>query len=74
MNEDISQEAETALATVRRRKARERLDRDGAQSIDAIRRRVRAIAEERKLQPADFAQLMPHQHRERLGLLQQVQG
>jgi hypothetical protein len=55
---EISQEAKTALANAARRKAADRLKRDGAHSLDAIRRRVRAIAEERELQPADIAKLM----------------
>jgi hypothetical protein len=58
MSEEISQEAKTSLARLNQRKARERLERDGAHSSDALRRRVRTIAEERSLPPADFAKLM----------------
>ncbi len=58
MNNEISQEAETSIAQLQQRKARERLDRDGAHSDDALRRRVRAFAQERNLQPADYAKLM----------------
>jgi hypothetical protein len=43
---------------VARRKAADRLERDGAHSIDAIRRRVRAIALERNIPPADFGKLL----------------
>ena len=55
---EISQEAKTALANAARRKAADRLERDGAHSMDAVRRRVRAIAQERNLQPAEIAKLM----------------
>ena len=55
---EISQEAKTALANASRRKAADRLRRDGCQSMDAVRRRVRAVAEERQLQPAEYAKLM----------------
>jgi hypothetical protein len=58
MTNEISEEARKALADVNRRKAVDRLRRDGCQSMDAVRRRVRSIAEERKLQPADIAKLM----------------
>jgi hypothetical protein len=57
-DKEISHEAKTALANAARRKAADRLERDGAHSMDAIRRRVRAIAQERNLQPADIAKLM----------------
>jgi hypothetical protein len=53
-----SNEAETALARVSRRKALERLRRAGAESRPAMQRRVRALAEERKIPPADFHKLM----------------
>jgi len=43
---------------LRGKKAFDRLRRDGAHSLDVIRRRVRAIAEERNLAPADIAKLM----------------
>ena len=55
---EISQEAKTTLANASRRKAADRLRRDGCQSMDAVRRRVRAVAEERQLQPAEYAKLM----------------
>jgi hypothetical protein len=55
---DISDEAKKALADVARRKAADRLERDGAHSMDAVRRRVLALAQERNLAPADYAKLM----------------
>ena len=58
MTKEISEEAKRALADVARRKAADRLSRDGCHSMDAVRRRVRAIAEERNLEPAEFAKLM----------------
>src|SRR5258707_3505299 len=58
MTMGISEEAKRAIADLARRKAADRLRRDGAHSMDAIRRRVRAIAQERNLQPADIAKLM----------------
>jgi hypothetical protein len=58
MSTDISEEAKRAIADAARRKGADRLERDGAHSMDAIRRRVRAIAQERNLQPADIAKLM----------------
>jgi hypothetical protein len=58
MSNEISEEAKKALADVSRRKAIDRLQRDGCCSMDAVRRRVQAIAEERNLQPADIAKLM----------------
>jgi hypothetical protein len=58
MNNEISEEAKRALADVKRRKAIDRLQRDGCCSTDAVRRRVRAFAQERNLQPAEFAKLM----------------
>jgi hypothetical protein len=36
----------------------DRLERDGAHSSDALRRRVRALAQKRNIPPADFAKLM----------------
>jgi hypothetical protein len=44
MSTDISEEAKRAIADAARRKAADRLERDGAHSMDAIRRGVRAIA------------------------------
>jgi hypothetical protein len=58
MSNEISQEALTTIAQLSQRKARQRLDRDGANSDDALRRRVRAFAAERSLPPADIAKLM----------------
>jgi hypothetical protein len=58
MNNEISEEAKRTLADLPRRKALQRLERDGATSTKAVQRRVRAIAEERKIPPADFAKLM----------------
>jgi hypothetical protein len=58
MSNEISQEAQASIAKRSQLKARERLDRAGASSNDALRRRVRAIAEERNLPPADIAKLM----------------
>jgi hypothetical protein len=58
MNNEISEEAKRALADVSRRKAIDRLQRDGCCSMDAVWRRIRAIVEERNLQPADIAKLM----------------
>jgi hypothetical protein len=55
---DISQEAKAALANVARQMATDRLRRDGAYLMNAVRRRVRAFAQERNLPPADFAKLM----------------
>src|SRR5260370_41991 len=55
---EISQEAKTAIADAHRRKAIDRLQRDGCCSMDAVRRRVRAIAQERNVQPVDIAKLM----------------
>ena len=40
----ISQEAQIALAELSKRKARDRLHRDGASSIPAMQRRIQAIA------------------------------
>jgi hypothetical protein len=58
MREEISEEAKRAIADAPRRRAAHRLAQDGAHSLDAIRRRVRAIAHDRNLQPADIAKLM----------------
>jgi hypothetical protein len=58
MNNEISEEAKRALADVARRKAFDRLERDGAHSTAALQRRVRAFAQERNIPPADFAKLM----------------
>jgi hypothetical protein len=58
MKDDISQEAKNALANLAKQKAQIRLERDGACSIEAIRRRLRWIAHERKLPAAEIAKLM----------------
>jgi hypothetical protein len=58
MNNEISEEAKRALADLPRRKALARLEQDGAQSTAAVQRRVRALAQERNIPPADFAKLM----------------
>lgn len=57
-NKEISEEAKKAIADLPRRKALQRLERDGATSTKAVHRRVLAIAEERKIPPADFAKLL----------------
>ena len=41
-----------------RRAAFDRLEKDGAHSTAAMQRRVRALAHERNIPPADFAKLM----------------
>jgi hypothetical protein len=58
MNSDISEEAKKALANGARRRAADRLDRDGCHSMGAVRRRVLAFAQERNLQSADYAKLL----------------
>jgi len=58
MNKEISEEAKKAIADLPRRMALQRLKSDGATSAKAVQRRVRAIAEERKIPSADFAKLM----------------
>jgi hypothetical protein len=58
MNDEISQEAKQALADNARRKAIDRLERDGAHSNAAVQRRVLALAAERNIPPADYAKLM----------------
>jgi hypothetical protein len=58
MNNEISEEAKRALADLPRRRALARLEQDGAQSTAALQRRVRAIAQERNIPPADFHKLM----------------
>jgi hypothetical protein len=45
MNSGISEEAKRAIANGTRRRAADRLDRDGCHSMDAVRRRVRASAQ-----------------------------
>jgi hypothetical protein len=58
MTKEISEEAKRALADLPRRRAFDRLKRDGAHSTAALQRRVRALAHERNIPPADFAKLM----------------
>jgi hypothetical protein len=58
MTNEISEEAKKALADVKRRKAIDRLQRDGCCSMDAVRRRVLALAAERNIPPAEYAKLM----------------
>ena len=58
MNDEISEEAKKALADLPRRKALQRLERDGAQSRPAMQRRILALAAERSIPPADFHKLM----------------
>jgi hypothetical protein len=58
MNDEISEEAKKSLANLAKRKAFDRLDRDGAHSTPAMQRRVRALAHERNIPPADFHKLM----------------
>jgi len=58
MRDDISQEALIALARVRHQKARERLRRDGGESLPAMQRRIQALAAERSIPPADYRKLM----------------
>jgi hypothetical protein len=55
---DISEEAKTALAEVRKRKAHQRLNKDGASSNAIVRRRIALIAAERKLDPSETAALV----------------
>jgi hypothetical protein len=55
---DISEEAKRAIADGARRRAIDRLERDGCHSTDAVRRRVLALAAERNLAPADYSKLL----------------
>ncbi len=57
MDNEISQEGNAALALNSHRKACERLRRAGAQSTAAMQRRVKALATERSIPPADYAKL-----------------
>jgi hypothetical protein len=56
-NNEISEEAKRALADLPRRRAFDRLNRDGAHSTAAVQRRVRAIAHQRNIPPADYFKL-----------------
>jgi hypothetical protein len=58
MNNEIREEAKKSLADNARRKAIGRLERDGAHTTAALQRRVRALAAERDIPPADYAKLM----------------
>ena len=58
MNNEISEQAKKSLANAARQAASRRLERDGAHSSDALRRRVRAFAQERDIPPADYAKLV----------------
>jgi hypothetical protein len=58
MSNEISEEAKKSVADNARRKAFDRLERDGAHSTAAMQRRVRALAHERNIPPADYAKLM----------------
>jgi hypothetical protein len=58
MKDEISEEAKKSLANLASQAAFRRLAREGAHSTAAMQRRVRAIAQERNLPPADFAKLM----------------
>ena len=58
MTNEISEEAKKALADVCRRKAIDRLQRDGCCSMNAVQRRVLALAAERNIPPAEYAKLM----------------
>jgi hypothetical protein len=55
---DFSEQTIMALANAARRKARERLRSAGAESTEAMQRRVRAFAQERGLPAAEIAKLM----------------
>jgi hypothetical protein len=58
IDDEISDKAKKALADNARRKAFDRLERDGAHSTKAMQRRLRALAEERNIPPSDFHKLM----------------
>jgi hypothetical protein len=58
MDEEISEKAKKSLAENARRKAFDRLKRAGAHSTAAMQRRVRALAAERDIPPADIHKLM----------------
>jgi hypothetical protein len=58
MTKEISEEAKRALADLPRRRAFDRLAREGAHSTAALQRRVRALAHERNIPAADFHKLM----------------
>ena len=58
MKDEISQEAKEALANLSKRKARERLHRDGAESREAMHRRIRAFAIEKAIPTEKIAKLL----------------
>lgn len=58
MNMDISEEAKRAIANGAQMKARARLVRDGCRTDAAMLRRLSALAVERNLPPAEYAQLL----------------
>jgi hypothetical protein len=58
ISDEISAEAKIALARVARRKAMDRLKRDGALSREVIRRRLQWVAYDRKLAPAEITKAM----------------
>ena len=58
MNDEISEQAKKVLADNARRRAFDRLERDGAHATAALQRRVRPLAEERSIPPADIHKLM----------------
>jgi hypothetical protein len=57
-DETISHEAKIAIAAAAKRKASDRLERDGNFSRDAIRHRLRALAHDRGIPPAGIAKAM----------------
>jgi hypothetical protein len=54
---EISQ-AQIALVEISKRKAKQRLNKDGASSNAAVRKRIALIAAERKLKPSETATFM----------------
>jgi hypothetical protein len=58
MDDEISDKAKKSLADNARQKAFDRLERAGAHSTAAMQRRVRALAAERDIPPADIHKLM----------------
>ena len=57
MKDEISQEAKDALANAAKVRRRRRLDRDGCSKSDAVRCRLRYIAAERKIEPAEITKI-----------------
>jgi len=58
MRDEISEQAKQAIAEGNMRIARQRLDRDGRGSAQAVRRRIRCFAAEWKIPAGDIAPLM----------------